>query len=92
MRLSDAAIIFILLERQKETHVFYVTEFIGWLVVLIVRSVATSFLTYRGKILVLKRSGKVGSYQGAWAGVSGYVEEDEQPLDTALKEVEEETG
>jgi len=61
-------------------------------VVLIVRSVATSFLTYRGKILILRRSAKVGSYQGSWAGVSGYVEEDEQPLDTALKEVEEETG
>ena len=60
--------------------------------VLIVRSVATSFLTYQGKILILKRSAKVGSYQGAWAGVSGYVEENEQPLDTALKEVEEETG
>ena len=53
---------------------------------------ATSFLTYRGKILILKRSTKVGSYQGAWAGISGYVEEGEQPLDTALKEVEEETG
>ena len=59
---------------------------------LLIRSVATSFLTYRGKILILKRSAKVGSYQGAWAGVSGYIEEGEQPLDTALKEVEEETG
>jgi len=59
---------------------------------LLIRSVATSFLAYRGKILLLKRSTKVGSYQGAWAGVSGYVEEGEQPLDTALKEVEEETG
>ncbi len=59
---------------------------------MLIRSVATSFLTYRGKILILKRSAKVGSYQGAWAGVSGYIEEGEQPLDTALKEVEEETG
>ena len=59
---------------------------------MLIRSVATSFLTYRGKILILKRSAKVGSYQGAWAGISGYIEEGEQPLDTALKEVEEETG
>lgn len=59
---------------------------------MLIRSVATSFLTYRGKILILKRSAKVGTYQGAWAGVSGYIEEGEQPLDTALKEVEEETG
>lgn len=59
---------------------------------MIIRPVATSFLTYRGKILILKRSDRVGSYRGAWAGVSGYVEEGEEPLDTALKEVEEETG
>lgn len=59
---------------------------------MIIKYVATSFLTYRGRILILKRSAKVGSYQAAWAGVSGYVEEGEHPLDTALKEVEEETG
>ncbi len=34
----------------------------------------------------------MGSYRGSWAGVSGYVEQGEEPLDTALKEVEEETG
>ncbi|MFN3621544.1 MAG: NUDIX domain-containing protein [Nitrososphaerales archaeon] len=59
---------------------------------MIIKSVATSFLTYRGKILILKRSDKVGSYRGAWAGVSGYVEQGEEPLHTALKEVMEETG
>jgi len=38
----------------------------------------------------LRRSEQVGSYQGKWAGVSGYVEKtaDEQ----ALVEIEEETG
>ncbi|MEM3387201.1 MAG: NUDIX domain-containing protein [Nitrososphaerales archaeon] len=59
---------------------------------MIIKSVATAFLTYRGKILILKRSDKVGTYRGAWAGVSGYVEQGEEPLDTALKEVVEETG
>jgi len=38
----------------------------------------------------LRRSGQVGSYQGRWAGVSGYIETtaDEQ----ALAEIEEETS
>ena len=38
----------------------------------------------------MRRSGQVGSYQGRWAGVSGYIETtaDEQ----ALTEIEEETS
>ncbi|MDE1836264.1 MAG: DUF126 domain-containing protein [Euryarchaeota archaeon] len=43
------------------------------------------------KILLLKRSSKVGSYAGRWAGVSGYLER-VAPLEQAYKEVEEEVG
>ena len=50
----------------------------------------TCFLESNGEILILRRSQQVGSYQGRWAGVSGYIETtaDEQ----ALVEIKEETG
>ena len=50
----------------------------------------TCFLESDGEILILRRSEQVGSYQGRWAGVSGYIETtaDEQ----ALTEIEEETS
>jgi 8-oxo-dGTP diphosphatase len=52
--------------------------------------VVTCFLESDGEILLLRRSERVGSYQGRWAGVSGYIETtaDEQ----ALVEIEEETS
>ena len=54
------------------------------------KQVVSCFLQYEGKILILRRSEQVSSYQGKWAGVSGYIEKtaDEQ----ALMEIEEETG
>ena len=54
------------------------------------KRVVTCFLESDGEILILRRSEQVGSYQGRWAGVSGYVEKptDEQ----ALIEIREETG
>ncbi len=54
------------------------------------KKVVTCFLESEGEILILRRSGEVGSYQGSWAGVSGYIEStaDEQ----ALTEIEEETN
>lgn len=55
------------------------------------KKVVTSFIRHRGKILLLRRSGKVGTYKGKWAGVSGYLEES-SPLEQALQEVYEETG
>ena len=55
------------------------------------QDVVTVFLTYGSKILVLKRSGKVGTYRGHWAGVSGYLES-EDPLDQAHTEMAEEVG
>jgi len=54
--------------------------------------VVTSFLQHEQRILLLRRSSKVGSYQGKWAAVSGYLEENEDPLQRARIEIEEETG
>jgi len=44
------------------------------------------------KILVLKRSNRVKTYKGMWGGIAGYIEKDEEPYDTALKEIREEAG
>jgi len=52
--------------------------------------VVTSFLFRGPKLLILKRSRKVGTYRGRWSGVSGYIEVDERPLQTAKKEILEE--
>jgi|MudIll2142460700_1097286.scaffolds.fasta_scaffold1350057_1 isopentenyldiphosphate isomerase len=55
------------------------------------REVITVFLSHAGKILVLKRSTRVGTYQGHWSGVSGYLERTD-PLDQAYTEISEEVG
>lgn len=54
------------------------------------KHVVTCFLEHKNKILILKRSAKVGSYQGRWAGVSGYMETSD--LEQAFTEIKEETG
>ncbi len=55
--------------------------------------VVTAFLAHDGKILLLKRSSKVRTYPGRWAGISGSIEHaDESPDERVLKEIEEETG
>jgi 8-oxo-dGTP pyrophosphatase MutT (NUDIX family) len=54
--------------------------------------VVTAFLEYNGKILILRRSGKVRTMRQKWTGVSGYMEGDENTYECALKEIEEETG
>jgi len=56
------------------------------------RKVVTCFLKHGGKILVLKRSEKVGTYRGKWSAVAGYIEKGESPDDTARKEMREEVG
>lgn len=54
--------------------------------------VVTSFLEHDGKILILRRSDKVRTMKHQWAGISGYIESNETPLERALKEIEEEVG
>lgn len=44
------------------------------------------------RMLILKRSEKVGTFRGCWSGVSGYVEDDETPDVTSKKELSEEIG
>ena len=53
--------------------------------------VVTVFLTHRDKVLVLKRSSRVGTYRRHWAGVSGYLES-EDTLKQAYTEMAEEVG
>ena len=53
--------------------------------------VVTVFLTHSDKVLVLKRSSKVGTYRGHWAGVSGHLES-KDPLKQAYTEMAEEVG
>ena len=54
--------------------------------------IVTSFLTYNDKILILKRSEKVRSMKGLWSGISGIIENDEEPLNRAKIEIFEEGG
>jgi 8-oxo-dGTP diphosphatase len=55
-------------------------------------NIVTAFIEYRGKVLLLRRSQRVKTMKGKWAGVSGYIEAYERPLIRVLKEIEEETG
>ncbi|RNJ76063.1 MAG: NUDIX domain-containing protein [Nitrosopumilus sp. H13] len=53
--------------------------------------IVTSFVTNNDKILILRRSSMVGM-SGLWAGVSGRIEDGEEPLHRAKTEIFEETG
>lgn len=52
--------------------------------------VVTAFVCRRGSVLLLRRSERVGTYRGQWAGVSGYVER--PPVAQARVELAEEVG
>jgi len=54
--------------------------------------VVTCILENNGEILILRRSEEVGTYQELWGGVAGFVEENEEPQETAVKEIKEEAG
>ena len=44
------------------------------------------------RILLVRRSERVRTYRGAWAGISGYLEPSVTPLEQAYTELREETG
>lgn len=54
--------------------------------------VVTVFLMHEGSVLILRRSDKVRTMKHKWAGISGYIEGNENVLERAYKEVSEETG
>ena len=54
--------------------------------------IVTSFLKHNDKILILKRSDKVKTMKGLWAGVSGIIENNEIPINRAKIEIFEEVG
>lgn len=58
--------------------------------------VVTCFLVRRDRghdeLLIVRRSDRVRTYQGQWAGVSGYLEPGVAPVDQAYTEIKEETG
>lgn len=56
------------------------------------REVVTAFVSYHGRILLLRRSARVGTYPGRWAAVSGYLEPGVAPEEQARTEIREETG
>ncbi|NLV05338.1 NUDIX domain-containing protein [Haloarcula rubripromontorii] len=60
------------------------------------RPVLTCFLRSEGEVLLLRRSGAVGSYRGQWGGVAGHVADDagrdRDPETAARAEIDEETG
>tara|TARA_B100001758_G_scaffold75430_1_gene63728 strand:- start:8499 stop:8903 length:405 start_codon:yes stop_codon:yes gene_type:complete len=54
--------------------------------------IVTSFIKHNDQILILKRSEKVRSMKGLWSGVSGIIENNENPIDRAKIEIFEEVG
>lgn len=54
--------------------------------------IVTSFLTSNEKYLIIKRSNKVKTMKGLWAGISGIIENNEEPLERAKIEIYEEVG
>ena len=54
--------------------------------------IVTSFIKDNDKFLILKRSNKVKSMKGLWAGISGIIENDEEPFNRAKIEIFEELG
>ena len=54
--------------------------------------VVTSIVISKGKVLLLRRSDKVGSFKGRWAGVSGFIGGHEADEEAARRELLEEIG
>ena len=57
-----------------------------------VAPVVTVFIRYKGKVLLLKRRDKVGTYPGKWNTVTGYLDEVKTIREKVLEEIKEEIG
>jgi ADP-ribose pyrophosphatase YjhB (NUDIX family) len=56
------------------------------------RAVVACILRHGGRICLFKRSAAVGSAQGRWHCISGFLDAGVEPLDQAMVELAEETG
>ena len=54
--------------------------------------IVTSFIKDNDKFLILKRSDQVKTMKGLWAGISGIIEGNEEPITRAKIEIFEELG
>ncbi|MBU0707093.1 alpha/beta fold hydrolase [Patescibacteria group bacterium] len=54
-------------------------------------SIVVVSIRHKDKILIMKRSKKIGQFPGYWHVVAGY-DNDNKPLEQAYKEIQEETG
>jgi len=52
--------------------------------------VLNCFVEFNGEILLLKRSDKVGNYQGKWNSIGGYLDEDRSLEEKVKEELSEE--
>jgi len=78
--------------RRKSAAATTVLEWLRQYLVtgLVEQPVVTCFLESDGRVLLLRRSDRVGTYRGKWSAVSGYLEGD--PEKQAFTEIKEETG
>lgn len=58
----------------------------------LVKIVAETYISHDGKILMQKRSNSSKRFPGFWAGPGGHVDEGEDVLTAAIREVKEEAG
>jgi 8-oxo-dGTP diphosphatase len=58
---------------------------------LVPTAVVTAFLRHKGRVMLVRRSQRVGTYRGCWSAISGFLE-DSTPLVQACREIREETG
>jgi HAD superfamily hydrolase (TIGR01549 family) len=88
-----------MMEEFLKNNVIYIIKDIGELLrhlndgeLMFVRKSVAAFVKFDGRILLLKRSDKVATYQNQWAVVHGRIEDGEAAEKRARIEVKEETG
>jgi HAD superfamily hydrolase (TIGR01662 family) len=88
-----------MMEEFLKNNVIYIIKDIGELLrhlndgeLMFVRKSVAAFVKFDGRILLLKRSDKVATYQNQWTVVHGRIEDGEAVEKRAKIEVKEETG